>query len=449
MSVHKNLKNSRSGFGLLEVVMGVGIISVLMMSIYLSLTSAVRNLGDSKQRSGAVALAQEKMEIIRHLAYDKIGTLNGMGPQGPMEDEEFVRKNGYNYQVNIEIRYKDDPFDGVFPVDTVNNDYKEVMVKVSWANNGQARSLEMFSTFIPNGIETDAGGGTMAINVIDSGGLPVVNAAVHLESIEDTPSVDDDAVTDTSGYLVFPGAAAQHYRVVVSKSGYETIRTYPLPPDSSFTPMNPDILINEDELNMKTFLMDKVANLSIKALNLADASGIENLSFQLRGGRKIGISPDTFSLDQTNLTNSLGDIQYDGISPGTYEIVNLSTLGNSQYYYIGCDSTLPIPVLAGASTAVNFLFADKSLDSLAIKVVDSSDGIPIEGATVNVTGTDFSQSVIVDADGVAYFPQSVEPAVVMVSADYQVEVSAPGFDSYSETVSVSDLVVKQIALNPL
>jgi prepilin-type N-terminal cleavage/methylation domain-containing protein len=145
----KNKKNndSQRGVTLIEILIGVGIIGMITMTIYSSLSGIIRIGSDSKQKVGATALANEKMEVIRNLAYDDVGIIDGI-VNGPIVAEEIISQNGFNYEVDVDVRYVDDPFDGTFPIDIVSNDYKQAQVNVTWQNSGAEKMVTFFSNFV-------------------------------------------------------------------------------------------------------------------------------------------------------------------------------------------------------------------------------------------------------------------------------------------------------------
>ena len=90
--------NSSSGVTLIEAVVSIGLVSLVIFSLYFALFNVTKLFADSKQKAVATALANEKMEIVRNLDYDDIG-VQGFIPSGPLLQSETVSKNGFNYTV--------------------------------------------------------------------------------------------------------------------------------------------------------------------------------------------------------------------------------------------------------------------------------------------------------------------------------------------------------------
>ena len=441
----KIIKNQR-GSSLIEVLVSVAVVSFLTITIYMTLTSAVANMGESKQRVGAIAIANEKMEIIRNLNYEEVGVINGI-ISGPMLASEVVTRNGFDYNVYIDIRYIDDPLDGTDSDDLINTDYKLVQVTAEWKHQSKTDSVEFVSSFVPNGIETNMGGGSLVLNTMTSGGELVGNVTVHLESIEDSPLVDYSTTTDNIGSLVLQGVPSQTYRITLSKNDYESVRTYPNPPDSNFTPLNTDFYVNEGVLNSKNFFIDPASDLTLKAINVADELGISGVDVELTGGKEIGSDPVTYNLDNSLTTNSSGEIGYDDISAGSYQIMNWEALGTGDYSFIGSSEETTFDLAAGENLEIELLFGDENTSSSYLKIIDDLTGDPIKGAGVGViNSTGFDQGTETREGGTAFFPLTVEPPVLMEDGDYLLEVRMNGYSDYSGDLTINGLTIKEIRL---
>jgi len=448
MKLFKSKINSQKGSTLIEVLISIAVVSFLTVTIYMTLTSAISNMSESKQRVSAIAIANEKMEIIRNLDYEEVGVLNGI-ISGPMLAFEVVTRNDFDYNVYIDIRYIDDPLDGTDSDDLINTDYKLVQVTAEWEHQGKVDSVEFISSFVPNGIETNMGGGSLVLNTMTSGGSPVGNVSVNLKSIEDTPAVDYSTNTDNSGSLTLQGVPSQTYRITLSKDDYESVRTYPNPPDSSFTPFNADFYINESVLNSKNFFIDPASNLNLKAINIADDSGIVGIDIELIGGKEIGSEPVTYNLDDSSITDSSGEINYSDISPGSYQIVNWEDLGIDDYTFIGSTEETTFDLAVEDNLEIELLFGDKDTSSLYLKVIDEMTNDPIQGAGVGViNSSDFDQGTETSEGGTVFFPLVVNPQVLMEDGDYTLEVRMNGYEDYSEELTISRLTTKEIKLTP-
>lgn len=445
MKTKQKIINSQKGTTVVEVIVGIGLVSMLAMALYLALFNAVRLAGDAKQKTGAVALANEKMETIRNLEYDSIGLI-GWSPEGPIEAHEELTRNGFHYVVDTEIRYVDDPFDGTASdTDAIPNDYKQARVLVSWQSGVHQRQVSFVSKFIPDGLETLAGGGTLSVNVIDSTASYIEGAVVQVDSVNDTPAMHGSITTDSSGNARLVGFPQQEYQITVSKDGYETVQTYPA--GSGYTPADPNIIVIDGAVVLKTFMIDQVGDLTLQAVDIADESGVSGIEVELQGGRKIGTDPETFSFSSTDSTDSSGQINHEDIGPGNYSIMNSDTFDTDDYAFVGAEGEQDITLAPGGSESVRLVFAQKAVDSLLVRVVDINDN-PIEGAQVRVQNGDssFDQVASTMADGRVYFPTGEDPSVVMTEENYTIDITADTYDNYSGSEDIIDLTQHEAAM---
>jgi hypothetical protein len=258
-------RNICKGLSMIDVI----IASALVMIVFVGISGAFKVIltlsMHNKAKVGALAIANERMELIRNLSYDNIGTVSGI-PSGNIPQTETVSLNGIDYTRRVLVQFVDAPEDGTGGSDTngINTDYKRVKVEVSWNFKGENKSVYLVSNFVPKGIETTAGGGTLIINVLDAASSPVANASVHIENNTLIPVVSIDTFTDINGKTSFPGSpAGSGYEITVTKTGYSTAKTYTA--DASNPNPNPGHLtVIEGETTVSTFQIDV---LSLKRIN--------------------------------------------------------------------------------------------------------------------------------------------------------------------------------------
>lgn len=145
---------SKRGIGLIEVVVGVALFTTIFVALFGVLQLGTRLAANNKARTGAVALAIERMEYIRSLEYDEVGTIGG-DPVGFLATSEDVSINNVPYTRETYIVYIDDPKDGVGASDTnaITDDYKRVKVSVSWENKNGTRTSTIVTDITPEGVE--------------------------------------------------------------------------------------------------------------------------------------------------------------------------------------------------------------------------------------------------------------------------------------------------------
>ena len=346
------MKKSK-GFSIIEALVVVFLASIILVTFYSVFSLGTRHVIDSKNRLGAVALANEKMEIVRNLEYSDIGTKkdNGNGtfsygiPPGEILEEEQIEKSGKAYYVKTFVQYIDDPLDGTSggnPNDDIPSDYKKVSVRVGWHDESEVhREISLVSNFVPDGIENDAGGGILSVNVINSEGSAVPQAFVNIVNSDE--GIDVTTVTDSTGNVIFVGAPAgvQNYAVSVSKSDYYSVQTYPPYPGSSFHPNNVHITVEEDKMSVKAMITDLASDLKI-IFKDPFSNLLSGIDVDLSGGMDIGNLPDeestvVYDYDQSLTSDGSGEINISDISEGPYNLnltddekINYSFLKNAQ-----------------------------------------------------------------------------------------------------------------------
>ncbi|PSO46524.1 MAG: hypothetical protein BRC24_01515, partial [Parcubacteria group bacterium SW_4_46_8] len=117
------------GVGFVDTIIGVAILAIVFFGIFGAFRLGVQLVADAKARGGATALVNEKMEFIRSLPYDEVGTEGGI-PSGDIPQEESITLNGISYTRRVFIQYKDAPQDGTGDDDEngITEDYKVVKV---------------------------------------------------------------------------------------------------------------------------------------------------------------------------------------------------------------------------------------------------------------------------------------------------------------------------------
>src|SRR5215213_6417591 len=70
-------RNGDEGFTLIEVVVALGVFAILATAFASTLSSSLRSLSVSRQRTTAEQLASSQMEELRRITYDDLGTVGG------------------------------------------------------------------------------------------------------------------------------------------------------------------------------------------------------------------------------------------------------------------------------------------------------------------------------------------------------------------------------------
>lgn len=233
------------GVTLLDTVVGSALMLVVFVGIAGVFQLSVDVVTNNKARAGAIALANERMEYIRSLAYASVGTVGGI-PAGAIAQSETVSSNGVSYTRRTVVLYVDDPKDGISAADTdgVFIDYKIAKVDVAWTSRIGTRHITLVTRLEPahfevNGAEPSCSQcGTLTVDVRNKAELPVSNAQVHVVNASANPTVDVTTFSNTNGLAVLAGAPAVNgYQITVTKTGYSSDQTYPSTPPQN-VPLN-------------------------------------------------------------------------------------------------------------------------------------------------------------------------------------------------------------------
>lgn len=449
----------KKGFTLIESLVFLFLFSVIALVFLQVVVVGTRIILDSKNRLGAVALANQKMEIIRSIEYETIGTKSWNGstwvygiPGGELLQEEDISINNRLYQVSTFVQYVDDAFDGTTtsnPVDAIPTDYKRVRVQVSWGNEASERVI-LFGSFTPNGLETAVAGGTLSINVLHSDGSGVSGASVNIQNEAGTINVN--AVTDATGNVSLPGTpdGNRTYIVTVSKNDYFGASTFPPYPTNAFTPVDVHATVVANTLNQISIIMDRSVDLPLQTVNPYDEA-IPNIGFNFKGGRILGTDPNTgedvVTVNDNNLsTGSSGEYVYNDVSYGLYTFA-LTSGSSSQYELF---KILPetgsvvnqIDTIPGSNQVYKIVLLDKNVPSLKVTVANADTLAPLSGASVRLenAGISYDTTSTTDQFGNAFFPTTNTP---LTAGDYTVSVTATGYNGYSDSVSIGSSLVKE------
>lgn len=148
----------RRGFGLVDSLIGVAVVSIVFAAALSVIRLNFVFISEGKARTGALFLAQEKIESIRALPYASVGVAGG-APSGSVVSPESISLNGISYTRETTIAYADDPHDGQGGSDDedddgsgsggVADDYKKAKVTVRWTTRNSEKSLSFFTNVAP------------------------------------------------------------------------------------------------------------------------------------------------------------------------------------------------------------------------------------------------------------------------------------------------------------
>ncbi len=221
-------RSSRRGFSLIELLIVAAVMAVFFGGLFVTIQTSLKLIADSRARMSALSVANDRLEYIRSLSYDGIGTISGI-PAGPIPQVSTSTLNGFLFTERTLVEFIDDPADGVAGADSnaITTDYKRVKVEISWQGRTDTESVTLVSNIVPRSIETNVGGGTIRVNVTDANVLPVAGASVRLLNTTGTSTIDVTKSTDSTGTVLFGGApAGSGYQLFVTRAGYSSAQTY-------------------------------------------------------------------------------------------------------------------------------------------------------------------------------------------------------------------------------
>ncbi len=361
------------------------IFSLIVVTFYSVWATGTRYILLVKNRLVASALANEKMEVVRNLAFDDIALTTGY-PAGNLSQDEDIVRSGRTFHVFTQVRKVDDPFDGTLggsPNDPNFVDYKYVKITVSWENGTQ--SISTSSRFVPAGIEQPvAGQGVLVVNVTSdkAEGALVPQSTVRVRKTDG--GFDETHSTDNFGRLMLVGVpgSMKKYEITLTKSGYETVSTFAPYPDGG--PYNPPVhehaSVIAGALNTIDMYQNELSNFSVKTTDYL-GSDAADINYHLKGGKKLGTDPippngDVYSTDIPDQTNSSGEKNYGAISPGDYNF----TLEETGYKIIGINPGTAFTLTPGSPTTLTVKVSPENVTALLVNVTDGAGGPPVFGA---------------------------------------------------------------------
>jgi len=446
---------NQKGLTLIEVLVGTFLLSTIAVGAYGAFSFGIRTSTHNRLRTQAAAIGEETIESIRAMDYDDVGIEGGI-PNGTLSSVRETERNGTIFTVNTSVRYIDDAYDQEAPTDTVPSDYKQTEVSVQWPVNLEKNVIKLSTVIAPPRIETTLGTGVFILNTVDEEDS-VPNCTVHIVNNDVSPPVDLETETDATGSLTLPGAlpSTNSYEVTVSKSGYETIETYPPYPDSSFNPLNSHLSITENEVTTGVFVTGLLSQLRFHFIDTL-GNGVASLPFSLEGGRIIGTTVDAEPLpvyiyDEPSLTSDTsGDWEDLAIGTGPYFL----TTGGEDYELILSDPILPVELAPNSEMDVDVIMGDKTEDTFIfyVKEIDGEEELPISEATVKIedSGATMSQETLTNVNGLVYFPQLEDPAIELdQDEDYTITVTKEGYDTEVSTQNVSNITRIEILMTKI
>ncbi len=225
------------GFSLVEVLVAFGILLLIATAFIPLFVHVTARAEANRARMAAVHVANTEMEYIRSLPYSDVG-VDGGNPDGPVERDKVVSREGRQYQVTTDIWWVDDPSDDSAGGggDPIPYDYKKVEVRVSAP--GHFPGSVTVSSNMESIVSQDSGeeaypGGNIRVKVYrgwiedpDADRTPVrdVKVVTTGPGEDGTPST---LFTTTSGEALFVIMDEGDYTVETSPGSLENLMVHP------------------------------------------------------------------------------------------------------------------------------------------------------------------------------------------------------------------------------
>ncbi|HET8581373.1 MAG TPA: carboxypeptidase-like regulatory domain-containing protein [Candidatus Paceibacterota bacterium] len=450
------------GVTLIDTLIGIALMLVVFAGISEVFVISIDVVTNAKARIGALALANDRMEYLRSLAYLSVGTEGGI-PAGNVPQDETIELNGVTYLRHAFIRYVDLPQDGTGAADEngITEDAKQAEVTVSWDDHGRARSMTLTSLFAPPGMESTVPGGTLEIVITDASSTPLPGASVHIVNASTTPAIDLVAASDADGEVELPGApASSGYDITVAKDGYSSAQTYA----ASAALPNPSpgaLTVAQGKTTSATFVIDRTGTLTIHTYkqiaaeswedSFADDSGVATSSGMAIGDGVVTLASGTAAGSLT--AKAVAPAHLAGWTSASWEDTQPAGTAIRYHLYAGStlvpDSVLPgnvsgfaaspidlsgiatstYPSLALAADFTGSTTTSPSLTHWQIAYEEGPDPLPDIGYTL--TG---EKTIGLDADGAAVAKYSRSAATDAAGTD---ELDQMEFDTYDLAVTAT------------
>lgn len=394
-------RNLSKGFTLIEVLVAVAIFFIFAMGVYSTINIIFKIVYQSRMKILETALLNEKMEVIRNMKFEDVGTEGGL-PSGDWPASTTTIRNGVTFVLTTTIRNVDDAFDGTMggtPDDASPADYKLVEMTAVCTNCAQQIPVVMSTKVAPKQLEGASENGALFVYVFDAFGLPVSEASVHVTNNQVSPVVDLTDTTGADGMLKILDAptGTMSYNINVTKSGHSSDYTVS-PSVSNPNPVKPPSNVVSQMITDISFSIDDLGGMDISTVDSA-CNAIGSVPFSIHGNKVIGTDPDIYKYSADYTTSggglkSLANMEWDrysiDITGGTYDLA-------------GASPPVPVNLTPGLAQNVFLTLASHSSDSLLVLVNDAGTGLPLSGASVRLYSGSYDNTL---TTGLGYVRQT-------------------------------------------
>ena len=287
-------KPRTSGMMFIELIIVAAISVIIFGALFVAFQTTLELVATSRAKLSALALANDRMEYFRSLPYADVGVVAGF-PAGTIPQTSTLSLNQITFNERVRVDYVDDPSDDVAGVDDngITTDYKQIRLIYQWDVNGETKELTLTSYIVPRSIETDSGGGTARIIVLDADSTPLQGATVELVSASTTFTYERTVVTNPSGIATFSVPQDSGYAVTVSATiggrQYSTSSTYEATVNNPNPVVGPFAVV-EAGISTLTFVIGELSDLTVYTKSAIIENSTEELFANATG---IALATDT------------------------------------------------------------------------------------------------------------------------------------------------------------
>lgn len=443
--MHWLIKSKNKGFALIEIVVALGIFLMVSSALILLLNTGLKITRGDKEKDGALAIATEKMEVIKNLPYGNVGIQGGV-PSGDLLPEETITLNNVIYTVITDINYIDDSYDGLITEgDTLSTDYKQAKIEVSWESADNAPSVIVVTNIAPKGMEEDGDSetGALQIEVYDNSPAVIEAATVTVVNNAVSPAIARTAETNINGIFLLTGApiTTQSYEITVTKGGYSTSQTYSVDTENNPNPNPGHLSVGADSVTTKSFFIDQLSTLNITAKTNERELLVPDFVFTLTGEKFIGTDGEGKNIPKYSAqltTDSQGLVNLTDFEPDTYDISFDNVL--TGYDLASYTPLLPLIIPPNATTNLTLYLAPHSSDTLLVTVLNPSGNV-LSSASVRLYSSDpiYDQTQISNINGQVFFTP-------LSPGTYTLDVSLSGYQTFLETINISEQTKQNVSL---
>ena len=447
------IQNDGRGFTFIDILVGTSIVLVVFLGIFGAYQLGLKVVGQAKARITATALASQKIEMIKNLPYKEIGTTPHSldEPAGEIPQTETIMRNNIDYNVETEIIYINDCFDGPQSsecpsaplTDDCPRDYKRAKVQVSWSTPSQGE-LFLLTDIMPRNLNqeeeecTGQAAGVLSVSVFDALGQPVIVPLIELADPETgTFLTSSQPFSGKHDFVLAPG----DYKITVSKVNYSSSQTYQAGDIYQgkiiAEPLKAHASVYEGRLTETGFSIDALGDMAVEVRG-TKAQGyppIHNATFKMEGVKTVGndgTGKPIYKYSQNQTTNGAAQITVNNLEWDSYSFY----VDSPDYHLIGIEfpvgttTTQPVDLLPGESKEVRLIL--KAENTFLATVKDASTTEPVFGAGLRLFNFDLDYDEIqpTDREGKTLF-------IPLQEAAYSYEVQKEDYQTLFGEIWVS------------